>query len=51
MEVKLLKANKRWLSIAAIACFILLTIALLIAHQHPAAGYELDIYAATPTLF
>lgn len=48
MRVKLLKADGRALSIVAIVCFILLAIALLIAHASPATGYELDIYNATP---
>jgi len=40
--------NKKWYSIVAIICFILLAIALLIAHASPATGYELDAYNATP---
>jgi hypothetical protein len=50
MEVKLRIAHNRWLNIIASACFMFLSISLLIAHQYPAIGYELDIYESTPVL-
>lgn len=42
-------SSKRPLIIGAIICFVLLAIAVLVAHQSPATGYELSIYAATPS--
>lgn len=39
--------NKR-LKVIAIASFIMLALALLLAWNNPATGYELDIYASTP---
>ncbi|MHB1041648.1 MAG: hypothetical protein ACYC0Q_02290 [Eubacteriales bacterium] len=41
---------KEWLKISAIVCFTLLALALHIAHQAPATGYELSIYSSTPSL-
>ncbi|MBN2186930.1 MAG: hypothetical protein JW732_05710 [Dehalococcoidia bacterium] len=43
-----MRTKEKWDSIVAIVCFMLLAIALLIAHASPATGYELDIYNATP---
>ena len=39
------------LTISGIISYILLTIALIITWNTPAAGYEPDIYAATPLIF
>lgn len=41
---------RKWLKITAILCFFLLSLALHIASQTPATGYELSIYSATPSL-
>ncbi|MCL4417461.1 MAG: hypothetical protein M1365_12335, partial [Actinobacteria bacterium] len=52
MRKKLLKKDIRYLKIVvAITSFVLLAIALLIAHESPAIGYELSIYSATPLAF
>ena len=40
----------RIIKIIAIICFILITIALVVARNSPATGYEVSIYAATPIL-
>ena len=42
--------GRRTCLIIAIICFALLAAALLIAHNSPATGYELSIYASTPVL-
>ena len=46
----LITESHSWKKILAILSFISLVVALLIAHQHPATGYEPDIYASTPAL-
>jgi len=40
--------NSDWQKLVVICGFVLLVIALIIAHSNPAAGYELDIYSSTP---
>ena len=42
--------GRRTCLIIAIICLVLLAAALLIAHNAPATGYELSIYASTPVL-
>ena len=50
MNKELDSHQNRWLKIIATACFTMLAAALFVAHQSPVAGYELSIYAHTPTL-
>ncbi|MBN2239583.1 MAG: hypothetical protein JW712_07405 [Dehalococcoidales bacterium] len=42
--------SKDWLTILAAGCLVLVSIALLLAHNSPASGYEIDIYASTPRM-
>jgi len=49
---EILKSNdeNRIIKITAIICFILITIALVVARNSPATGYEASIYNSTPPL-
>ncbi len=42
--------TERGLKIACSACFVLITVALLIIHNSPATGYELSIFSGTPAI-
>ena len=41
----------RFLVIITISCVILYTLGIIIAWMNPVAGYEMDVYSATPAIF